>query len=51
MEFKERERINIRTLDWVDIGTEWNLKTATVELSAAVCRVDIGTEWNLKLSD
>ena len=34
--------------EFVDIGTEWNLKeTAGLILSGMVI-VDIGTEWNLK---
>ena len=32
----------------VDIGTEWNLKSADKNAVRRMSSVDIGTEWNLK---
>ena len=32
----------------VDIGTEWNLKYAVLQIFCRYSVVDIGTEWNLK---
>ncbi len=48
VEFKVYNSSSFDNSPWVDIETEWNLKTHSADGKNTYYRVDIETEWNLK---
>ena len=50
MEFKANYCIQVLLHLFVDIATEWNLKTSEQIEALMEAMVDIATEWNLKMT-